>query len=65
VADVEIAIGLGWKARLNDGVAELFGTHILGDLIAEKVAGRVGFWICVRHCCDSLLLDKSYARQFN
>ena len=37
VADVEVAVGLGRKARLDDGVAVLFGAHVLGDLIAEKV----------------------------
>ncbi len=37
VADVEVAVGLGRKAGLDDGVAVLFGAHILGDLIAEKV----------------------------
>jgi hypothetical protein len=34
---VEVAVGLGRKAGLDDGVAVLFGAHILGDLIAEKV----------------------------
>ena len=37
VADVEVAVGLGWKARLDDGVAVLFGAHILGDLSRRKL----------------------------
>ena len=37
VADVEVAVGLGWKARLDLRVAELFGAHVLGDLVAEEV----------------------------
>jgi len=44
VADVEVAVGLGRKAGLDDGVAELFGAHILGDHVAEEVGGSGGGW---------------------
>ena len=43
VADVQIAVGLGWKAGLDLGVAELFGAHILGDDVAEEVGGGASF----------------------
>ncbi len=39
VADVEIAVGLGGKAGLDDGVAEFFGADVLGDDVAEEVGG--------------------------
>ncbi len=39
VADVEVAVGLGRKAGLDDGVAVLFGADILGDDVAEEVGG--------------------------
>ena len=43
VADVEIAVGLGGKARLDDGVAEFFGAHVFGDDVAEEVGMRASF----------------------
>ena len=45
VADVEVAVGLGRKARLDDRVAVLFGAHIFGDLVAEEVG--VGVRTCL------------------
>ena len=39
VADVQVAVGLGWKARLDRGVAVLLGAHVLGDHVAEKIGG--------------------------
>ena len=39
VADVEVAVGLGGKAGLDDGVAELFGADVLGDDVVEEVGG--------------------------
>ena len=59
VADVEIAVGLGGKAGLDDGVAELFGAHIFGDLIAKKIGYGVVFRVFrVRACrgCHSLIV---------
>ncbi len=56
VADVEVAVGLGRKAGLDDCVAVLFGAHILGDLIAEEVgegANVLSFRICVGHSSHS------------
>ncbi len=50
VADVEVAIGLGGKAGLDDGVAEFFGADVLGDDFLEEVGGGVlGFRICSGH----------------
>ncbi len=43
VADVKIAIRLGWKPGLNDGIAVLLRAHIFCDLIAEKVGGSADF----------------------
>ena len=58
VADVQVAVGLGWKARLDDRVAVLFGAHILGDDVAEEVGWAVvsvwAFRICVGHGFNSL-----------
>jgi hypothetical protein len=62
VADVEVAVGLGRKAGLDDGIAVLFGAYILGDLIAEEVRGSASvlnwsvwaFRIRVGHGYDSL-----------
>lgn len=34
-----MAVVLGWKARLDLGVAELSGVRILGDHVAEEVVG--------------------------
>jgi hypothetical protein len=58
---VEVAVGLGGKAGLNDGVAIFFGTHVLGDDVAEEVGGGSGlscsdwaFRIRVGHGCDLL-----------
>ncbi len=61
MADVEVAVGLGRKARLHDGIAVLFGAHIFGDDVAEEVwksgCGRA-FRIGVSHCCDSLCANR-------
>ena len=56
VADVEVAVGLGGKAGLDDGVAVLFGADVLGDDVAEEVGGGrlLAFRICVGHGYDSL-----------
>ena len=40
VADVEVAVGLGWKARLHDGVAELIRLEVSLDDVADEVGGR-------------------------
>ena len=46
VADVEVAVGLGGKAGLDDGVAVFFGADVLGDDVVEEVGGGVGWaWI--------------------
>ena len=37
VADMEVTVGLGWKARLHHRIAVLFGAHVLRDPVAEKV----------------------------
>ncbi len=54
VADVEVAVGLGWKAGLDLGVAVLFGAHILGDDDREgnwrQLRSFLSFRICVGHC---------------
>ena len=39
-----VAVGLGRKAGLDDGVAVLFGAHILGDHVMQEVGGRDGGW---------------------
>ena len=61
MADVEVAVGLGRKARLHDGIAVLLRAHIFGDDVAEEVwksgCGRA-FQIGVRHCCGSLCANR-------
>ncbi len=49
VADVQIAVGLRRKARLNDRVAVLLRAHVLGHLVAKE-RGRVARFrsLCVR-----------------
>ncbi len=39
VADVEVAVGLGRKAGLNDCVAVFFGVDVFGDDVAEEIGG--------------------------
>ena len=47
VADVEVAVGLGRKAGLDDGVAVLFGADIFGDDVAEEVGMGRCSWVSV------------------
>jgi hypothetical protein len=47
VADVKVAVGLRGKARLDDGVAELFGPNVFGDEVVEEVGGGADF-LCFR-----------------
>ena len=61
MADVEVAVGLGRKARLHDGIAVLLRAHIFGDDVPEEVwksgCGRA-FQIGVCHCCGSLCANR-------
>jgi len=70
---VEVAVGLGGKAGLDDRVAELLRAHVLGDDVAEEAGGAsvetlsfVAFRIRVGHGFHSLfhgraVLNKSGA----
>ena len=54
VADMKVAVGLGWKAGLNDGVAVGFVLDVVGDLVVEEVihGADFGAW-CIRALGDS------------
>ena len=43
VTDVEVAVGLGREAGLDDGVAETVSADVFGDLVAEEVGERGSF----------------------
>jgi hypothetical protein len=47
MADVQVAVGLGRKAGLDDGIAVLLRLQILNDGIADEVRGaRLGGRVC-------------------
>jgi hypothetical protein len=45
MADVEVAVGLGRESGLDDGVAELSGADVFGDLVAEEVGRGAEFFV--------------------
>ena len=49
VADVQVAVGLGRKAGLDDGVAELLGLEVFDETLADEIGwGACRLWSWLR-----------------
>ena len=53
VPDVQVAVGLGREARLDDRVAVLLGLQVLDDDVADEIGGRGGGARCSLRCRSS------------